>query len=399
VSSRKIAELTDFNIHCEFNEGIDWKDNFVLVENSEDWSIFPESNDSDSSSLLDTGLEIVSHPKKTVKVNLSNLNLTVCKPREEKDTVYRWISDIWIEQIEATNEQNHIVSKLDMESSPKFLSLKMSCVKPYEKGSDEYRLKVSICPLRLILEQEILLFLGTFFPSPELASGSDQLYIQFIEIDNIRLRVDYKPKIVSSNAVCADVINSIRILDVPLLLPRVKEGGLQGVSKALDSILSVWKPSIMKDQGLNLLLGLGPLRSAYNVGKGVSDLVLLPIQQYREDGQILVGIKQGAKSLLQKSGLEALKLCSTLAVASEYILQGTSDLVQSNQSMSKFIASQFVTGHQQHRHQGNHSYVLFRPLIGATKRIDLFCRKLQQQIGQGMEEEEGGEEELDEESL
>ena len=50
-----------------------------------------------------------------------------------------------------------------------------------------------------------------------------------------------------------------------------------------------WLPHIKNTQVPHMISGVAPIRPFVNLGNGVADLVLLPIQQYRKDGRIMRG--------------------------------------------------------------------------------------------------------------
>lgn len=48
------------------------------------------------------------------------------------------------------------------------------------------------------------------------------------------------------------------------------------------------------------------MRDQVTVGKGVADLVLLPVEQYRRDGRVLRGLRKGTQSFLRAITIETL---------------------------------------------------------------------------------------------
>ena len=46
---------------------------------------------------------------------------------------------------------------------------------------------------------------------------------------------------------------------------------------------AAWLPHIKSTQVPNVVSGVAPIRSLVNLGSGVADLILLPIEQYKED--------------------------------------------------------------------------------------------------------------------
>jgi len=58
-----------------------------------------------------------------------------------------------------------------------------------------------------------------------------------------------------------------------------------------------------------------------NVGSGVADLILLPIEQYRKDGRVARGVQRGTNSFVRSTALEMMKLGAKLATGTQVILE------------------------------------------------------------------------------
>lgn len=58
-----------------------------------------------------------------------------------------------------------------------------------------------------------------------------------------------------------------------------------------------------------------------NVGSGVADLILLPIEQYRKDGRLARGVQRGTNSFVKSTALEMMKLGARLATGTQVILE------------------------------------------------------------------------------
>lgn len=70
-----------------------------------------------------------------------------------------------------------------------------------------------------------------------------------------------------------------------------------------------------------MISGIAPVRSVVNVGSGVANLVLLPIEQYRKDGRLARGIQKGATAFARSTTLEALNVGARLATGTQVILE------------------------------------------------------------------------------
>lgn len=58
-----------------------------------------------------------------------------------------------------------------------------------------------------------------------------------------------------------------------------------------------------------------------NVGSGVADLILLPIEQYRKDGRLARGVQRGTNSFVRSTAMEMMKLGAKLATGTQVILE------------------------------------------------------------------------------
>ena len=89
----------------------------------------------------------------------------------------------------------------------------------------------------------------------------------------------------------------------------------------------IWTPDVKANQLASVLAGIAPIRSVVNVGSGMADLVLLPIDQYRKDGRVLRGLQKGATSFSKSSALEALRLGARLATGTQVILEKAESII------------------------------------------------------------------------
>ncbi|CAN0414463.1 unnamed protein product, partial [Ectocarpus sp. 13 AM-2016] len=77
-------------------------------------------------------------------------------------------------------------------------------------------------------------------------------------------------------------------------------------SHALAAVLQSWVQDITTNQLHKFLAGTTAVRPLVTMGKGVADLVLLPVQQYRRDGRVLRGLRKGTQSFLRAITIETL---------------------------------------------------------------------------------------------
>lgn len=83
----------------------------------------------------------------------------------------------------------------------------------------------------------------------------------------------------------------------------------------------IWTPDIKANQLADVISGIAPVRSVVNVGSGIADLVLLPIEQLRKDGRLARGLQKGTTSFAKSTALEAIKLGAKLATGTQVVLE------------------------------------------------------------------------------
>ncbi|ORX52770.1 hypothetical protein DM01DRAFT_1055778 [Hesseltinella vesiculosa] len=202
----------------------------------------------------------------------------------------------------------------------------------------EYRARLKTLPLRFFVDQDSLNFLVQFFgfnsailhsSLPETVPQSpedvddDNVFFQQLEIFPIKLKIDYKPKYVNYDNIkegqFAELVNLFRLEGAKLELNAVKLTGIRGFSKLLERLAQEWLPHIKQTQVPHMVSGVTPIRSMVNLGSGIADLVLLPLQQYRKDGRVIKGLQKGTHSFARSTAMELIKLSALLASGTQVI--------------------------------------------------------------------------------
>lgn len=96
---------------------------------------------------------------------------------------------------------------------------------------------------------------------------------------------------------------------------------VSGTTRLSDLVQDIWTPDVTANQLADVLSGISPVRSVVNVGSGVANLVLLPMEQYRKDGRLARGLQKGATAFARSTTLEALKVGARLATGTQVILE------------------------------------------------------------------------------
>ena len=191
--------------------------------------------------------------------------------------------------------------------------------------------QVTVLPLRLHVDQDALDFMTRFFEFKDdsakvLSSKSEVPFLQRVEVNSIRLMLDFKPKRVDYAGLRSGHTNEFMnffILDgADMILRHVIIHGVSGFDRLGKILNDIWMPDIKRNQLPGVLAGLGPVRSLVSVGGGVRDLVVVPIREYRKDGRVVRSLQKGALAFAKTTTSELVKLGAKLAIGTQTVLQG-----------------------------------------------------------------------------
>lgn len=156
-------------------------------------------------------------------------------------------------------------------------------------------------------------------------SSTPDLYFQHVEIFPIQLKLDYKPKRVDFRALregkTIELMNFFHFEGAEMTLRHITLSGITGLERLGTTLQDLWTPDVKANQLADVISGVSPIRSMVNVGSGVADLILLPIEQYRKDGRIAKGVQRGTNSFVKSTALEVMKLGARLATGTQVILE------------------------------------------------------------------------------
>ncbi|PWN44136.1 hypothetical protein IE81DRAFT_365110 [Ceraceosorus guamensis] len=215
---------------------------------------------------------------------------------------------------------------------------------------EEARVRAKLAPLRLHVDQDALDFFKKFFawkpigaeaaPANE-STASSEPFIQHAEIYPIRLKLDYKPKRVDYGLLRAgktiEMMNFFHFDGAEMTLRHVTLRGITGWPRFFDTLNDIWTPDVKANQLADVLSGIAPVRSVVNLGAGVADLILLPIEQYQRDGRLARGLQKGAASFAKTTALEALKLGSKLATGTQVILERAEQMLGGSTALPETV--------------------------------------------------------------
>ncbi|KAI1053864.1 hypothetical protein LB507_007286 [Fusarium sp. FIESC RH6] len=229
----------------------------------------------------------------------------------------------------------------EREMGTSMVHLEMLNVKPQPSlEASEIVLRATILPLRLHVDQDALDFITRFFEFkddqvPVHTSKSDVPFLQRAEVNNIAVKLDFKPKRVDYAGLrsghTTEFMNFIVLDEARMVLRHVIIYGISGFEKLGKTLNDIWMPDVKANQLPGILAGLAPVRSLVNVGSGFKDLVEVPIREYKKDGRVIRSISKGATAFARTTGTELVKLGAKLAVGTQYALQGAEGMLSDPQ--------------------------------------------------------------------
>ncbi|GAA5970372.1 hypothetical protein JCM11641_001685 [Rhodosporidiobolus odoratus] len=216
--------------------------------------------------------------------------------------------------------------------------LELSTVKPLggvKEAREELLLKLKISPLRLYIDQDALDFLkafGAFKLSPTPTTAADPLplpkpepFFQRVEVLPVKIKLDYKPKRVDYGALksgkTAELMNFFHFDGSEMTLRHLVVTGVTGSTTLSSLVQDIWTPDVKAHQLADVISGIAPVRSVVNVGSGMANLVLLPLEQYYKDGRVVRGLQKGAQAFAKQTTLEAINVGAKLATGTQVILE------------------------------------------------------------------------------
>ena len=197
-------------------------------------------------------------------------------------------------------------------------------------AASEIVMKITILPLRLHVDQDALDFMTRFFEfkddsAPSSSTPSTPPFIQRVEVNPVRLQLDYKPKKVDYAGLrsgrTTEFMNFIILERTSMVLRRVILYGVSGFDRMGIMLNNIWSPDVRRNQLPTVLAGLAPVRPFVDVASGVRELIAVPIREYQKDGRIVRSIQKGAVAFAKTTATELINLGAKLAIGTQQVLQ------------------------------------------------------------------------------
>jgi hypothetical protein len=241
------------------------------------------------------------------------------------------------------------------DSNDGMLMMKMFSVKPNEPFSSDGKLigneghvTMEFIPLRFFIHQVGIRFIRDFFRSDvdvtsdereeQLFVKAPDLFFPIFTVKPLKIKVDYKPKVVDTAALkdgsLIELLNVLPLEDMILRLAEVEMRNLSGWGSIISELVCSWLQDISSSQMHKFLTRTTPLHPIASVGDGMKQFLMIPMEEYKQKGDIKKGLRKGTKKLASVLAYEALSVGARLSGFAAKKLNRTRRLVDSSSTQS-----------------------------------------------------------------
>lgn len=221
--------------------------------------------------------------------------------------------------------------------------LKMTSTAPENKltidnklESEDCEITVQLLPMRCLLDQRAIMFMRAFFNGSDNFDGepndattvkkaekwSDGLHLvppprfKLFKVKPWKVKVDYSPTKVDVTALregsIVELVNISPIQRMVITLSEVTVLDSLGAGPALSQIIGSWVKEICSTQLHKFLANASPFEPFTDVGQGLTDLIVLPYEAFKQGDSIQRAMRKGMKSLAETVVFQTLTTTSGL---------------------------------------------------------------------------------------
>mmetsp|Transcript_14413 Transcript_14413/g.31451 ORF Transcript_14413/g.31451 Transcript_14413/m.31451 type:complete len:2077 (-) Transcript_14413:90-6320(-) len=205
--------------------------------------------------------------------------------------------------------------------------------------NDECEAAVKILPLRCFLDQKAIRFVSAFFRSDlagvndhEEASGKEEdensglpeglhaipppTFLKFV-FKPLKLKVNYKPEKLDQTALrngqIVELLNLSPLESLVITLDQVEINNVVGFGEVLSVVVPTWIQHVSSTQLMKFLEYSQPLEPLTQIGGGLADMMILPLEAIRKGGNVKRAFQAGANSFGLAFAYQTLTLTSSAA--------------------------------------------------------------------------------------
>lgn len=344
--------ISDMSLDCRLFDGFDWNPKGTLHAPSNRASSLVETLLDDE---IDSGNDMFRNPEEKIQsvprnsqryfqVSFSGLKLRMDSFQDSTDHSLVSCTDLALADFylletvsdktpvklmgEWVNEEHH-----PRDSNDGLLTMKMVSMHPVEMFSsdgnlmgNESRVTIELLPIRFFIHQVALRFIRTFFhhdgdvAGEKSASSSTvappELFFPIFKVRPVNIKVDYKPKQVDTAALkdgsLVQLLNVLPLEDMILRLSEVEMRNLTGWGAIICELACNWLQDVSSTQMHKFLTRTSPLHPFATVGDGVKQFLMIPLEEYKQKGNVQKGLKKGTKILANVLAYETLSVGAKL---------------------------------------------------------------------------------------
>jgi len=220
------------------------------------------------------------------------------------------------------------------DSNDGLLTMKMVSMYPVDKFSsdgqlmgNESRVTIELLPIRFFIHQVTLRFIRNFFHHDlDDAEGKrarsrstvipPELFFPIFKMRPVNIKVDYKPKQVDTAALkdgsLVQLLNVLPLEDMILRLSEVEMRNLTGWGTIISELACNWLQDVSSTQMHKFLTRTSPLHPFATVGDGMKQFLMMPMEEYKQKGNVQKGLRKGTKKLANVLAYETLSVGAKL---------------------------------------------------------------------------------------
>jgi len=186
---------------------------------------------------------------------------------------------------------------------------------------NEGRATLEFLPLRFLIHQVALRFIRNFFrhensnmetASDERAVSPPEMFFPTFRVKSFNIKVDYKPKIVNTSALkdgnLIELLNVLPLEDMILRLSEVEMRNLTGWGSIISELACNWLTDVSSTQMHKFLTRTTPLHPFATVGDGMKQFLMIPLEEYKQKGNVKKGFRRGTKKFAEVLAYETLSV-------------------------------------------------------------------------------------------
>jgi len=189
---------------------------------------------------------------------------------------------------------------------------------------NEGRATLEFLPIRFLIHQVALRFIRGFFRY-EAGNVRDpldntvtppEMFFPVFRVKAFNIKVDYKPKTVNTSALkdgsLVELLNVLPLEDMILRLSEVEMRNLTGWGSIISELACNWLADVSSTQMHKFLTRTTPLHPFATVGDGMKQFLMIPLEEYKQKGNVKRGFRKGTKKLASVLAYETLSVGARL---------------------------------------------------------------------------------------